>query len=59
MRLEIISESMIIFAHVDDQYEYSANDQVYISVNLSACYFFESEDELDVNKSFVQLEYSI
>ena len=59
LRLEISSESMIIFAHVDDQYEYSANDQVYISVNLSACYFFESEDELDVNKSFVPLEYSI
>ena len=48
LRLQLASDSTIILVQVDHQQHFSANQQVYVSVDLAACFFFASSDDTSI-----------
>ena len=48
LRLLLASDSTIILAQVDHQQHFSANQQLYVSVDLAACFFFASGDDTSI-----------
>jgi iron(III) transport system ATP-binding protein len=48
LHLQLAAESTILLAQVDHLQHFFETEQVYVSVDLTACFFFASDDDSNI-----------